>query len=320
MNAQTDWLTASIILAAGLIVGLLVLYYNRRGNVLTREAAASLLRMDLESRRDELVEQLRDPALDPVERLRIEGEAVVILRKLDEGAPPERGVGTASANPVPNGRLSPAMKGFAWGLSTFAVLGALAFFVMGQSVEKEVIAPVAPMTVESPSPQQPDSTIEDLQARVRRDPNDLQLRNDLAQAQLERDNLMAVFEQTKFVLEQSPEDSRALTLQAVVRSAMGDLDLAVKMLLRAARSDPTNLDARVVLAWVYAQHNRLGEGEKTIAVALKEFPAEKAMLEQVLQQIKAHVVTKAAEASQSAQLPPGHPPTGAVAVPQNAGS
>ena len=59
---------------------------------------------------------------------------------------------------------------------------------------------------------------------VQRDPNNLQLRNDLAQAYIERENLMAVFEQTKFVLEKSPTDSRALTFQALVRMAMGEAD------------------------------------------------------------------------------------------------
>jgi tetratricopeptide (TPR) repeat protein len=287
MNGQTDWLTALAILAAGLIVGFLFLHYNRRRNVRTRGADADLLRADWEARRDELVGQLRDPALAPEERLRIEGETALILRKLDEAAPLERGAGTASANPVSSGFLPPALKGFAWGLSTFAVLGALGFFVMGQAAEKEVSAPVAPMA----------STVEDLQAKVQRAPNDLQLRNDLAQAQLQRDDLMAVFEETRFVLERSPEDSRALMLQAVVRSAMGDSELAVKMLLRAARSDPRNLDARIALAWVYAKDDRIGEGEKTIAAAVKEFPAEKAMLEQVLQQIRTHVATTARDAA-----------------------
>ncbi len=321
MNAQTDWLTAAVILAAGLVVGFLFLYYNRKRNVRTRGADADPLLTDLEARRDALVEQLRDPALAQEERLRIEGETAAILRKLDEGSPlsPRSGVPTASTSPVPNG--FPALKGFAWGATTFAVLGALGFFVMGQSAERnEVTVPVAPMAAEQPSPQPPDTTIQDLQARIQRAPQDLQLRNDLAQAQLQRDNLMAVFEETKVVLDQSPEDSRALTLQAVVRSAMGDSELAVKMLLRAARSDPKNLDARVALAWVYAQHNRIGDGEKTIAAALKEFPAEKAMLDQVRQQIKAHIATNARDAAQPAQLPPGHPPTGAAGVPRNAGS
>lgn len=228
MSPQTDWLTAVIILAAGLILGLLFLYRSRRSDT-------SL---------DKLIEQLRNPDLDPGERERLELQTAQLLREMDESVP------------VRSPFLASAMKGFGWGVATFAVLAALGYFVIAKASPKPV--PVAAAS----------------------DPLDL------AQQELERDNLMGVFEQTKIVLDKDPENSRALTLQAMVRAAMGEGDRAAEMLQRAMKSDPMNLDARVAMAWVHAQNGRMSEAEKIIADAIVAVPAEKELLEKVLQQIK----------------------------------
>ena len=310
MNTQTDWLTAVVILAAGLLLGFLFFYFNKgRKNTLKLDGDADVQR-DLEARRDTLVEQLREPALSDQDRHRLELEAVDVLRELDDLSvkPVELGVMRTAPNTV----TASARKGFAWGVTTFAVLGALAYLVTKQAAPRTNGA--AP--VESTAPQQQASTerlvatIQQLEERVRSDPKNLDLRNDLAQAELGRDNFMAVFAETKIVLEQRPEDSRALTLQAVVRAAMGEAELAVTMLQRAARSDPKNLNARIALAWVYARNNRMQESEDTITLASREVPEEKAMFERVRQQIKEYVSKNArgpTPVAASDQLPPGHP-------------
>src|SRR5688572_6429587 len=208
MNAQTDWLSAVIILVAGLILGLLFLYKSRK-------SATPL---------DTLIEQLRDPDLDPIERERLELQTAELLRQMDESVP--------VATPF----FASAVKGFGWGVATFAVLAALGYFVIAKASPKETIKAVDPL--------------------------------DIAQQELERDNLMGVFEQTKIVLDKDPENSRALTLQAMVRAAMGEGDRAMEMLQRATKSDPMNLDARVAMAWVHAQNGRMSEAEKTIADAI----------------------------------------------------
>jgi len=268
MNPQTDWLTAAIILAAGLILGALFLYLTRR----------SKKGGDLETRRDALIAQLRDPDLDPAERQSLEIETAAVLRAIDEAVPAEA---------VPSSSfLVSAMKGFAWGVATFAVLGALGYMVVTSASPRNATSPA---TAPSPAPAPPvaDAGIESLKKQIAAEPRNLRLRNDLAHKELERDNLMAVFEETKIVLEQDPENSRALTLQAMVRAAMGEGDRATEMLQRAAKSDPRNLDARVALAWVHARNGRMSEAEKTIAGAIKDVPSEKALLENVLQQIRA---------------------------------
>ena len=290
MNTQTDWITALVILAAGLVLGLLLMYFSKRRNARTPIGDDYLQRVDLEARRDELIHQLRDPALVSDERLQLEIETAQVLRKLDAVARDPRKL---SVSPATKSFLAPATQGFVWGATTFAILGGIAFFVMDQAAPRVQADPSSSeQAQQQPSPKRAEDPLQHLEAKVRSDPTNLQLRNDLAQALLERDNLVAVFQHTKIVLDQSPEDSRALTLQAVVRAAMGDAELAVKMLQRAARNDPKNLDARIALAWVYAQSNRLPAGEETIATALKEFPAEKVMLDQVLQQMKTHVARK----------------------------
>lgn len=228
MNAQTDWLSAVIILVAGLILGLLFLYKSRK-------SATPL---------DALIEQLRDPDLDPIERERLELQTAELLRQMDESVP-------TTTTPF----FASAMKGFGWGVATFAVLAALGYFVIAKASPKETVKAVDPL--------------------------------DVAQQELERDNLMGVFEQTKIVLDKDPENSRALTLQAIVRAAMGEGDRATELLQRAMKSDPMNLDARVAMAWVHAQNGRMSEAEKTIADAIAAVPAEKELLEKVLLQIKA---------------------------------
>jgi cytochrome c-type biogenesis protein CcmH/NrfG len=200
----------------------------------------------LETQRDALLAKLRDANLDPAEREALEVETAAVLREIDETVP---------ANPF----LASAMKGFAWGVAVFAILAALGYMVVTSASPRDA----------SPAPSLTD-----------------QQRLDRAQQELDRDNLMGVFEETKAVLEHDPENSRALTLQAMVRAAMNEGDRATAMLQRATKSDPRNLDARVALAWVHAQNGRMPEAEKTIALAIKEVPSEKALLEKVLQQIK----------------------------------
>ncbi|HYO77424.1 MAG TPA: tetratricopeptide repeat protein, partial [Thermoanaerobaculia bacterium] len=168
------------------------------------------------------------------------------------------------------------------------------------------------------APAQPDATMQQLEAAVQKDPNNLALRNDVAQAYLERENLMAVFQHTQFVLEKSPDDSRALTYQSFVRMAMGDSDGATKMLQRATTVNPQNLDGWVALAWIYAQSDRMNDAERMIAEAAKQSPENKGRLDAVFAQMKQHVAdaAKQPQVAQGDPLPQGHPPIdGAPAAP-----
>ncbi|MDP9193661.1 MAG: tetratricopeptide repeat protein [Acidobacteriota bacterium] len=320
MNAPPiDWISAIAVLVAGLVLGVLFFYFNKR-KAQTLGSEADLEQKDLEAKRDALVQQLRDPSLGADERSRLETETAEALRKLDtygNNVP----AGTIS-RPAAAPAMNPSTKGFLWGAISIGALFALGYFVMQQAKPRqegeELTGSIATAPQQqAPAQGQPDPMLQQLQSAVQAQPNNLQLRNDLAQAYLERNNLMAVFQETKFVLDQAPEDSRALTLQGLVRMAMGDAGEATKMLQRATKNDPKNLDSWVSLAWVYAQTNRMDDAERMIAEAGKQAPQEKARLDQVFVQMKEQIAQSAmAQSAQGGALPEGHPPIdGAPAAP-----
>lgn len=326
MNEPTDWTSAIAILAAGLFLGaLVVFFFSRRKSSSPASVIPDLERKDLEAKRDSLVAQLRVLDEENVEeRTRLEAETAEVLRRLDNAPHPAlaRALGEPERS-SPSPAMNPAMKGFLWGAGSFAALAGLGFLVMNQATPRQEGGSLTgdiPMAQQQASQTNP--IVMQLEAAVQKDPNNLQLRNDLAQAYLETDNLMGVFEQTKLVLEKSPSDSRALTFQALVRMAMGDAEAATQMLRQATESDPKNLDGWVSLAWVYVQQSQLDDAEKMIAEAVKQSPNDQARLEDVFRQMKAQAAGAPAEptAAQmaSGQLPAGHPPIDGTPAPAQA--
>jgi tetratricopeptide (TPR) repeat protein len=318
----TDWASAISILAAGLILGALFVFYFKRRKSSSATLDGDIQRNDLEAKRDALLQQLHDPDLDPTERTRLELETAQTLRALDglqSPLPVARGEGEGSLSTG----MSPATKGFLWGAGSVAALAGLFYFVMqqatprteGGSLTGAVGGETQTQTQAQPQQAQADPMLMQLEAAVQREPDNLQLRNDLAQAYLERDNLMAVFEQTKIVLAKSPNDSRSLTFQGLVRMAMGETAVATQMLQQATKVDPKNLDGWVALAWVYAQSDRMKEAEATMAEAARQSPNDRARLEEVLGQMKKHVEEAKNQPAQAAgALPQGHPPVDAPAA------
>jgi cytochrome c-type biogenesis protein CcmH len=308
LNAPTDWGTAVAILAAGLILGVLFVYlFGKRKKTFSED----LVLKDLQAKRDALVQQLRDPGVEGDERTRLEVETAQVLRQLDA----HQSTSTASEAAAPATAMDPTVKGFLWGAMTVSALVGLGYFVMQQAKPREEGGSLTGgfesggATQQQQQQQAPATSpmIQQLEAAVQKDPNNLELRNDLAQAYLQANNMMAVFEQTKFVLEKKPEDSRALTFQALVRMAMGDADAAVEMLQRATKSDPKNLDGWVSLAWIYVQTDRMAEAERMIAEAVKQSPNDRQQIENVFASMKQ---SKNGQPAQTAEggLPEGHPP------------
>jgi tetratricopeptide (TPR) repeat protein len=315
LNPPTDWASAIAILAGGLLLGVLFAYFFGRRKAAT--ISDNLAVKDLEAKRDALIAQLRDESLTGDERERLESETAAVLRQLDQSAKSAAPVAKGESAPeTPAGPLAmnPTVKGFFYGAASFAALAALGYFVytkMDPRQEGGTVTGNLPGEQQGMQQQQqpPDAMLMQLQSAVQADPNNLQLRNDLAQAYLERDNMMAVFEQTQFVLAKSPEDSRALTFQALVRMAMGEQDEAADMLRRAAKSDPKNLDSWVALAWLHTQQDKLADAEAAIAEAKKQSPGDVARLDEVFTQMKAQAKMAAAGAGGGGgQLPEGHPP------------
>lgn len=221
--------------------------------------------------------------------------------------------------------MDPTVKGFIWGSTSTAALALLGFLVYQQASPRkqgDEITGSTPMQQQSAqgaqqqAPAQADPQVLQLEAAVRSQPDNLALRNQLAEAYLQRENLMGVFEQSQAVLAKSPDDSRALTFQGLVRMAMGKSDEAVQMLQHATKSDPKNLDGWVALAWVYAQTNRMPEAESAINTAAREVPNQKARLATVLQQMKQTLAQGGTQVAQGdTSLPEGHPPIGNTPAP-----
>jgi Tfp pilus assembly protein PilF len=261
----TDWLSAAAMLLSGLVVGFMFVYGMKRRSV-TRDVEQA----DLEAKRDAVARELRDlqdRGGNEVERARLERE----LHGL--GGPP-------AILPVPHEHT--ALRGFAYGAASVAILAALAWFVTRSTTPKENSDPLA-----------------QLEQRVRQRPDDLQLRDDLAKAYLDRENFTAVVEQTRKVLQRSPDDARALTYEALVRIAMGQNDAAEMMLQRATQSDANLLDAWVGLAWVRAQKGDTPGAEVAIAEAKRRHPEQSARLDELLARIHPsnpiHVTLKLAD-------------------------
>jgi hypothetical protein len=263
----TDWLSAAAMLLCGLVVGFMFVYGMKR-----RSVARDVEQDDLEAKRDAVMRELRDlqdRGGHAVERARLEREL--------------EGLGAPTILPVSHEH--PALRGFAYGAVSVAVLAAIGWFVTRSTTPKENSDPLA-----------------QLEERVRQRPDDLQLRDDLAKAYLDRENFTAVVEQTHKVLQRSPDDARALTYEALVRIAMGQNDAAEQMLQRAAQSDANLLDAWVGLAWVRAQKGNTPGAEAAIAEAKRRHPEQSARLDELLARIHPsnpiHITLKLADEAQ----------------------
>src|SRR5687767_1269241 len=114
MNETTDWGSALAILGAGLILGMMFVYFFARRRSIAAPADRSL--HDLEARRDALVEQLR-AEVNADERTRLELETAQVLRAIDEQR--QRRESRAVQPDVPAGEPSNAIRratiiGFVW--------------------------------------------------------------------------------------------------------------------------------------------------------------------------------------------------------------
>ena len=308
MNVATDWLSATAMLLSGVIAGFMFMYASMRRK---QQAVAAvppssdeLEVRDLEARRDTLIQQLRDledvPA-NSAERTRLEREAAQVLRTLDgvRQAPRPSAAAVVPPPPAPASGMNPALKGFLWGVASVAALGFLGYFVWTSTTEKTEGTPNAmqPATTQS-QPAQTDPVVQQLEAAVAGAPDDVNARISLAKAYLERENMMGVFEQTQAVLAKSPDEPRALTYQALVRMAMGQTDVAEKMLDDATRKDPKFTDAWVGLAWLDFQTGKRDAGERAMSEAMKQRPDQKARLAQILEEMRKQKPT---------ELPQNHP-------------
>ena len=315
---EVEWGPAVAFLAAGLVVGALILW-----RVLRKAPAApgvrpedSLERRDLLARLDGLVNQLREledtgvkrtAAQHRDERFLLELQAARTLLALDALAAPSAALGKKRepAEAAAPARGS-ALTGFFWGVGSAAALGLLFFFVSQSSKPRAAGGSVTGNTpmeggaAPAPAAAEDSAEIAALEARVRQNPEDIGARLDLARLHLMREDMMAVYNETQAVLQRDPENPRALAYQSLVRLAMGQGDQAEEMLVRALRKDPDLLEGYLHLMFVYTRVGKPRQAEATMKRAAERFPDRAESLRRLLAQMQAPPADEQASAAGAA--------------------
>ena len=160
-------------------------------------------------------------------------------------------------------------------------------------------------------------------AALAKNPEDVNARLELARLRLDKQDYMAVWEETKRVLAGAPEDPRALSYQSQVRLAMGQPDLALEMLKRALDKDPLLLQAYIYKSQVHLRMGQAAEAREAIAEAKRRYPAQAAWLDSGFRQMESDTrgmspLTPAAAADPHSGLGGAHPP-GADSSPHGEG-
>lgn len=319
------WGWPVVALAAGLLLGAILVWRMVRGPLPARVPDSVPLELrDLDGRLDILVLQLREmqdlgakrsPEQLARERYALELQAAEALREREEraaslapAAPPGRKGKTAAASTPapsaeggPSGVLAsrPALRGFLWGTATAAAVGLLVFYVVSAARPREqgggLTGNLPPAARPQPSPATDagdeagaDAEAEaEVRAALEKNPDDLDARLDLAQLHLRRRDLMAVWNETQYVLAKQPDHPRALAYQALVRLAMGQPDVARRMLKQALARDPGLFEGYLHLALVETRAGRDKEAQAAIDEASRRFPERADVLARVLPEIRA---------------------------------
>jgi cytochrome c-type biogenesis protein CcmH len=321
-----DWLPAIVVLAAGLVLGVLAtLRFRAAGRAAAPLGAGPPLEIrDLAAKRDALVRQLREledtaakrtPEQLAGERYALELEAARVLRDLDGRSANAHAASRAdtAAAAAPAVAAPSALRGFLWGAGSVAALGALFALVWYSARPRDEGGSLTgnlPGEAQGQAAAPADADEARLREALARNPDDVEARLDLARLYLSRQDMMSVFNETKYVLERSPEQPRALGYQALVRLAMGQSQMALDMLKQAQRSSPDFFESYVHLMLVYVRMGRTADAEATLAVAAQRFPEQAEPLRGLLAQMKAEVPPEDASAA-----PPEGDPHADVAPP-----
>jgi tetratricopeptide (TPR) repeat protein len=304
-----DWVTSLAVLGAGLVLGALVLFRLLSKG---RQAAQTLDEppaLDLEARRDELLQQLRDledtgakrtPAQLARERYGLELEAARALRELEAqraaAARPARKKKGAESPEAEAGWLArnPSLKGFVWGAGSVVILGLMLLFVSRSAEERVAGSSATGGQTPGASSGMADAEEAEIRAWLDQHPDDVEAHLALTRVLLTRQDLMGVWNETKKVLELQPGEPHGLTYQSLVRLAMGQPDVALEMLDQALRVDPDLFDAHVHRSLVLLRLGRRDEARANIEAAEQRFPDQKDVLESLWQEMSSSPVDEAA--------------------------
>lgn len=299
MAAEFSWTPPLVVLALGAVAGAVVVSlrsHRKPGpdvGVTGRRVSET---SDLQRRYDAVIRRLSE-GVSPEEKNAVELEAARILMEM-ESADQKRPVSPVAererAKTRPDApRAASAITGFVYGVLAMATLGGLFYLASQGSAERPQGGSLtggntmgsSAASAEPPTDAAAEAALKALEESVRRTPTDVAQRVELTRAYLQRRDLMKVFDQTQAILEIEPGQPHALTYQALVRVAMGQADQAETMLVDAIGKNPGIEDAYIHLAIARLQLGNRQGAEAAIQAGQKQFPEDRELLANVLEQI-----------------------------------
>jgi tetratricopeptide (TPR) repeat protein len=339
-EAPVDWVPGALVLALGLIAGLVVVLRVRAARATAAPVDAVPVEVrDLMGKRDVLIHQLQEledmaakktPEQLAEDRYGLELQAARVLMELDERGKattpkaPKKKAEAQEAEAAPGWLAErPALRGFLWGIGAMAALGGLLVSVRETATSRQEggsLTGNTPMQGRPPmtAAKEPQSDEESqIRAAIEANPNDMNARIALVQFDLGRQDMMGVWNETKAILERSPGHPRAIAYQALVRLAMGQADAAQAQLEKVIQTNPDLLEGYLHLALVHMRTGHEDEAEAVMARAEKRFPARAEMLRGLMAEMKQQAQAEgpapvAGEADPHAGLAASEPVPGAA--------
>jgi len=296
MEQSTDWIPALIVLALGVVIGLIVYWRASKREPIPPPSEVALEERDHRARFDALIQQLRElddlgskrtPEQLARERRALETEAALALRELTALPQPQSHSASEPVPAEPSSQPRSVLPGFLWGAGTVFAIAVLVIFVTRGAFDRPEGGSLTGGSM-SPAPQAAGSPMIDLgalQQAVAQNPENLDARLDLAQAMLINQDIAGVAEQTRQVLSRDPQNPRALSYGSLVELASGNTERALGMAERSIEGDPSNPETWVHLALIQVQNGTPAEAESTMREAMTRFPAEAATLEGILSEL-----------------------------------
>lgn len=281
------WLPGIVVLAAGLLVGMLVSRRLRGDREPDQARNLELELADLEQRRDDLYRRLGDieQGLAPTsDRADLETAAARTLQQLESlGATLKKRHPKIARERRPKTDETPAppssagrvfLTGFAYGAGLLLLIGGLVYWAVRDAQPRPddggpMFQSGAAERTEAPHPgadELPPQVAERVAAisqHLETQPDDLDARKELGYTYLGASRFVEAFREGEEILARQPDDPDGLYLTAVVRLTMGQVEIAEQLLARALESDPAHTDSLTAAGVIRL---RLGDYGQAIAL------------------------------------------------------
>ena len=261
--AEIDWVPSLVVLAVGLIAGVVMARLQGSSGKSGAGRAADL--EDLRRQKERLVRALRDLQDLPrgevaTERADLELQTADVMRRLDAAEVADRQAATKAAvhkasKEAATVGLSPEIKGMLKGAAVVAFV-ALCFFILTRSTGERADGmgmtggqPGVSATQSGDPDAAPDlgprgsARLEAARAGVAASPQSIDAQIELGFALIEAEGWMEAFSLAEGILEQAPASPDGLAILGVVRLKMGQPDVAADLFGQALQGDPDHLAA-----------------------------------------------------------------------------